>query len=107
MRLDVVLPVRDPAGLHSFLLGLYDPSSPSYRHFLTVQEFTRKFGPSQADYDDLTKFAKTSGFTVVGGSRDGMDVHSGLGCERRDSLSCDHGGLSAPDGKPHLLRSGP
>ena len=74
MSLDVVLPVSDPAGLQSFLQGVYDPNSPSYRHFLTVQEFTAMFGPSQADYDNLTKFVKASGFTVVGGSRDAMDV---------------------------------
>src|SRR5208283_4053196 len=47
MSLDVVLPLRDPAGLENFLQGLYDPNSPSYRHFLTVQDFTAMFGPSQ------------------------------------------------------------
>ncbi len=60
--------------LETFLQELYDPSSPSYRHFLTVQEFTARFGPSQEDYDAVIRFAKTNGFTVVGGSRDGMDV---------------------------------
>ena len=31
-----------------FSRQLYDPASPSYRHFLTVPEFTERFGPSQA-----------------------------------------------------------
>ena len=61
-------------GLESFLQELYDPSSPFYRHFLTVQEFTERFGPSQEDYDAVIHFAKANGFTVVGGSRDAMDV---------------------------------
>jgi len=74
INLDIVLPLRDQAGLESTLQGLYDPSSPSYRHFLTVQEFTARFGPSQADYDNVMSFAKANGFTVVGGSRDGLDV---------------------------------
>ena len=74
MRFDIVLPLRDQAELENFLQELYDPSSPSYRHFLTVQEFTARFGPSQEDYDALIRFAITNGFTVVGGSRDGMDV---------------------------------
>ena len=74
MSLDLVLPLRDQAGLESTLQGLYDPSSPSYRHFLTVQEFTEKFGPTQADYDNVISFAKANGFRVVGGSRDGMNV---------------------------------
>jgi subtilase family serine protease len=74
MRIDVVLPLRNQAELESFLQELYDSSSPSYRHFLTVQEFTAKFGPSQEDYDAVIRYAKTRGLAVVGGSRDGMDV---------------------------------
>jgi subtilase family serine protease len=76
MRIDIVLPLRDQAGLDSFLRELYDPSSPSYRHFLTVQEFTAKFGPTQADYDAVVGYAKAHGLAVVGGSRDGMDVQA-------------------------------
>jgi len=74
MNLDIVLPLRDQAGLNSFLKELYDPASVSYRHFLTVAEFTERFGPTQQDYDAVVRFAKANGFAVVGGSRDGMDV---------------------------------
>ena len=74
MRLDIVLPLRDSAGLNSFLQRLYDPASPSYRHFLTVSEFTGRFGPTQEDYEATVLFAKSNGFVVVGGTRDGMDV---------------------------------
>jgi subtilase family serine protease len=74
MSLDIVLPLRNQAELSALLQELYDPSSPSYRHFLTVQEFTARFGPSQEDYDAVVRFAEASGFMIVGGSRDGMDV---------------------------------
>jgi kumamolisin len=74
MSLDVVLPLNDQAGLDAFLASLYDPSSPAYQHFLTVSEFTERFGPSQADYDAAVHFLQANGFTVTGGSRDGMDV---------------------------------
>lgn len=74
LRIDIVLPVRDQGGLESFLRQVYDPSSPIYRQFLTVQDFTNMFGPTQQDYDAVVQFAKTHGFTVVGGSRDAMDV---------------------------------
>ena len=74
LRVDIVLPLRDPAGLEKFLQELYDPSSPSYRHFLTVPEFTARFGPSQEDYDAVVHYATSNGFTLVGGSRDGLDV---------------------------------
>ena len=74
LRLDVVLALRDPGGLDSFLEDLYNPASPFYRKFVTVQEFTDRFGPTQADYDAVLQFAKANGFKVTGGSRDGMEV---------------------------------
>jgi kumamolisin len=74
MQLDLVLPLRDPAGLRSFLNDVYDPTSFSYRRFLTVAEFTERFGPTEADYDAVVSFAKSHGFEVVGGTRDGMEI---------------------------------
>ena len=74
MQLDLVLPLRDPAGLDQFLTELYDPSSASYRHYLTPTEFTARFGPTQEQYNEVLAFAKANHLTVVGGSRDGMDV---------------------------------
>ena len=74
MTLDVVLPLRDPAGLNSFLKELYDPSSPSYRQFLSVPEFTARFGPTEENYDAVVRYLKSYGFEVTGGTRDGMDV---------------------------------
>jgi kumamolisin len=74
MQLDIVLPLSDPAGLERFLVDLYNPASASYRQFLTPQEFTALFGPTQEQYDAVLAFAKANGLTVVGGSRDGMDV---------------------------------
>jgi kumamolisin len=74
MRLVLVLPHRNQSALDNFLKDLYDPSSPSYRQFLTVDEFTKSFGPSQEDYDAVVTFAETHGFTVVGTSRNRMNV---------------------------------
>lgn len=74
MQLDIVLKLRDPEGLKSFLDALYDPNSGIYHQYLTPQEFTERFGPSQHDYDDVVSFAKTNGLEVVGGSRNGLEV---------------------------------
>ncbi len=74
MNLDIVLPVRDQAGLDQFVADVYDPQSANYRHFLTPQQFTQRFGPTQSDYDAVLQFAHENGFTVTGGSRDGLDV---------------------------------
>ena len=74
MQLDLVLPLRDPQGLDLLLQQLYDPNSVHYRQFLTVPEFTERFGPTQVDYDAVVSFAQRNGLAVVGGTRDGMDV---------------------------------
>jgi kumamolisin len=74
LHFDVVLPLRDAPELENFLKEVYDPNSRNYRHFVTVREFTERFGPSQEDYDALIAFAQNNGFKVVSGSRDGMDV---------------------------------
>jgi subtilase family serine protease len=74
MRFDVVLALRHQPELQNFLQELYDPSSSSYRQYVTVKQFTERFGPSQEDYDAVVSFAKANGFSVVGGSRDAFDV---------------------------------
>ena len=73
-RLTVVLPLRDEAGLQEFLKELYDPASPSYRKFLTVEEFTERFGPTQQDYDNVVHWAQGNGFTIAATSRNRMNV---------------------------------
>jgi subtilase family serine protease len=74
IHFDVVLAVRDRASLQTFVQEVNDSTSPSYHQFLTPQEFTARFGPSQKDWDALVAFAKASGFQIVGGSRDAMDL---------------------------------
>ncbi len=74
LHFDVVLALRHAPELQNFLKDVYDATSPNYRHFVTVKQFTEQFGPSQEDYNALIQFAKASGFTITGGSRDAMDV---------------------------------
>jgi subtilase family serine protease len=74
IHFDIVLALRHQPELENFLQAIHDPSSPSYHHYVTVPEFTERFGPSQDDFDALVRFAKANGFTMIGGSRDAMDV---------------------------------
>src|SRR6202789_3805209 len=74
MRLVLVLPLRNQETLDSFLKELYDPSSPSYRRFLTVEEFTAKFGPTQEDYNAVINFAEAHGLKVVGTSSNRVNL---------------------------------
>ncbi len=65
MKLAINLPLRDEAGLHAFVRAVYDPASPSYRKYLSVAEFTERFGPSEADYDAVVAWAIGQGFTML------------------------------------------
>ena len=56
------------------LQRLYDPSSPDYRHFLTVKEFTQRFGPSPEDYRRVVDFARANGLEVTGSAANRMVV---------------------------------
>jgi kumamolisin len=74
MRLVLVLPLRNPAQLNEFLKNLYDPSSASFHQYLSVEEFTAQFGPSEEDYNAVIQFAQANGFSVVGTSRNRLNV---------------------------------
>jgi subtilase family serine protease len=74
MQLDLVLPLRDSAGLGRFLEDVYNPNSATFHHYVTPQEFTARFGPTQKDYDVVLRWAKANDLKVVGGTRDGMEV---------------------------------
>jgi subtilase family serine protease len=74
MSLDVVLPLRDKAGLDAFVADVSNPASPNFRHYVTPAEFTARFGPTKNDYDTVVQYLSKYGFTITGGSRDGMDV---------------------------------
>jgi subtilase family serine protease len=65
VSLAISLPLRNEAELLDLLQRLYDPQSASYHHYLNVKQFTEAFGPSQADFVALSRFAQASGFVIV------------------------------------------
>jgi hypothetical protein len=65
MNLAIVLPLRNQSDLTSLLGRLYDPTSPDYRQFLSVAQFTEQFGLTEQDYRTVVNFAKANGFTVT------------------------------------------
>ncbi len=65
MDLAISLPLRNQEQLDSLLQQLYDPASPRYRHFLTVQQFTEQFGPTAGDYYKVISWARSYGLIVA------------------------------------------
>ncbi|HTW81594.1 MAG TPA: protease pro-enzyme activation domain-containing protein [Terracidiphilus sp.] len=74
MSLVLVLPLRNQDELDSLLSDLYNSNSPSYHKFLTVDEFTARFGPTQEDYNTLIEFAHENGLTVLSTSRNRVNL---------------------------------
>jgi kumamolisin len=66
VSLALTLPLRNQADLSALLSRLYDSNDPLYGQYLTPEEFTARFGPTQADYDTVAAFARTHGLTVTG-----------------------------------------
>lgn len=66
LRIAIGLPARDPEGLRAMADAVSDPKSPQYRHFLTLDELTERFGPTAADYDALANWAEAHHLTVEG-----------------------------------------
>ncbi len=66
LHLAIGLPLHDTAGLSNLLSQIYDPSSPNYRHFLTPDQFTARFGPTEQDYAAVSNFATANGLAVTG-----------------------------------------
>src|SRR5579884_1057397 len=66
LTLAVGLPLRNRAELDDFIRALYDPSSRSYRQFLTPAQFADRFGPSEDDYQAVIRFLRASGLEIIG-----------------------------------------
>jgi subtilase family serine protease len=65
LSLAISLPLRNEAELDSLLDELYDPQSPNFHHYLSVQEFTSRFGPSESEYAAVFQFARANGLAVI------------------------------------------
>ena len=65
LKLAINLPVRNQAALDALVQQLYDPRSPNYHKYLSVEQFTEQFGPSQADYDTVVAWANAQGLKVT------------------------------------------
>jgi subtilase family serine protease len=68
MHVAIALPHRNQAELDRLLHELYDPASPKFRQFLSVEAFTERFGATAEDYARAAQFFAEHGFTITGRS---------------------------------------
>jgi Pro-kumamolisin, activation domain len=50
LNLAIGLPLRNQQEFDALLQQLYDPASPNYHRYLTPEQFTERFGPTEKDY---------------------------------------------------------
>jgi len=74
MTLTVVLRRSLPAAFDSYLRDVYDPASVAFHKFLTPQEVSDRFGPSESDYTAVRSWFEGQGFAVTEGSTNRMTL---------------------------------
>src|SRR5690242_8808938 len=65
LKVALQLPLRNQAELTQLLHDLYDASSPKYHKYLSVSEFTARFGPTPEDYKKVVTWARSKGLNVT------------------------------------------
>jgi subtilase family serine protease len=65
LSLAISLPLRNEAELHTLLEQIYDPQSSNFHQYLSVAEFTSRFGPAPSDYAAVLHFADANGLAII------------------------------------------
>jgi subtilase family serine protease len=72
---DVTLAPRSRAGLADYIANLSDTASPNYRHFLTTDQFARRFGASASSVDAVREYFEGFGLDVGSLSKGRLVLH--------------------------------
>jgi subtilase family serine protease len=76
IEFDVGLELSDPAGAVALQRAVSDPSSASYRHYLTPAQWERRFSPSKASVEAVTGWLQSQGVAVEAVSSDRLTVQA-------------------------------
>ena len=98
--LAISLPLRNEAQLESLLRHISDPADPQYGKYLTTAQFTAQFGPTQADYDAVTAFARAQGLTISASAPNRLILNvSGTAQTVQTAFNVKLKQYKAPDGR--------
>ncbi|HWE28940.1 MAG TPA: protease pro-enzyme activation domain-containing protein, partial [Polyangia bacterium] len=61
----LILKVRDPGALESFVASTQDPYDWQYHSFISVNEFVNRFAPSDRDIKTIERYLAANGITVT------------------------------------------
>ncbi|MGW4322662.1 protease pro-enzyme activation domain-containing protein [Streptomyces sp. NPDC004684] len=74
LSMSVALRPRHQAALDALVTAVGDPHSPSYRHFLTPEQYNERFAPSTAQLEQVESWLKARGLTVTGSTANRQTV---------------------------------
>jgi len=76
LRLAIGLPWRNQTALTNLFHQIYNNGSTNFHHYLTPEQFTDQFGPTEQDYQTVINYAKSNRLEIVGtfGNRALVDV---------------------------------
>lgn len=115
LTLTVGLVIPNSAGLVEAASQISDPNSPSYRKYLTPEQFADQFGATPADYQSVLDWAQSNHLTAtahrnrfvatVAGSV--FDIETALNIHLNNHLRGDGTEFFAPDAEPSIRLSVP
>ncbi|HST89053.1 MAG TPA: protease pro-enzyme activation domain-containing protein, partial [Ktedonobacterales bacterium] len=76
LDLTITLAPRNRGQLDALLAAQSDRHSPLYHHYLTPQEYTARFAPTQADVDAVVVYLKGQGLAVRSVSGNRLAIHA-------------------------------
>jgi subtilase family serine protease len=115
LTLTIGLDIPNSAALADFAAQIADPKSPSYRKYLTPQQFADRFGATPADYRSVLDWAQANNLAatphsnrfVVTVEGSVADIEPALNIHFNHHLRADGTRFFAPDAEPSLKLSVP
>ncbi len=65
LQLSIGLQLRDKRGADTMLQAVSDPQSPLYKHYLSSQDFSRRFARTQTEIQQVVTFLNSQGFQIT------------------------------------------
>jgi subtilase family serine protease len=111
LSVSVLVHQQNAQGLLSYAQSVQDPSSSTFRHFLTPDQIAMQFGASQSDYQKAAQYFLSNGVAVAGWKQRLLMVVSGPQTNMQKAFGTTFGlyqkngqQFIAPMTQPHFLQ---
>jgi kumamolisin len=103
VKLAVSLNLRNQADLEQTIARIYNPKDSLYHHFLSKDDLTATYSPTQADYDAVKNYLISNGLTVTGTDPNRLLIHvQGSAGTVEKALSLTLNNYTGADGSAYM-----